>query len=150
MDFRKHLIHPASRGVAAHTADFFGSSHIYTYTHTHIYIDMYIYICVYLYISIYMYIPISLYIFICISIYIYIYGFVTMLPWNCPWSSAAGQLKHRYYKKSFQDIACHSVYTIFPVKNTVICTLCPQESIQNTSFCSVFNTLASKNLSKYR
>ena len=108
-------IHPASRGVAAHTAGLFWIvTHIYIHTH------------------------------------IYIYGFVTMFSWNCPWSSAAGQLKHRYYKKSFQDIVFHSVYTIFPVKNTVIYTLCPQKSIQNTSFCSVFNTLASKNLSKYR
>ena len=55
----------------------------HTYIHTH----LSIYICIY-----------------------YIYGFVTMFSWNFPWSSAAGQLKHRY-NKSFQNIVFHSVFT---------------------------------------
>ena len=36
-----------------------------------------------------------------------------------PCSNAAGQLKH-IYKKSFQNIVFHNVFTIFPVKNMVI------------------------------
>ena len=83
-----------------------------------------------------------------IHIYIYIYivyyiWFCDNVAWNCPWSSATGQLKHSYYKRSFQDIVFHSVHTIFPVKNTIIYTLCPRKSVQNTSFGSVFNILAS-------
>ena len=35
-----------------------------------------------------------------------------------PCSNAAGQLKH-IYKKSFQHIVAHSVFAMFPVKNTV-------------------------------
>ena len=50
------LIHPASRGGAAHTASLFW---IVTRTHTHIYIIVYIYI------------------YIIIYIYIYVYGFVS-------------------------------------------------------------------------
>ena len=62
-------IHPASRGVAAHTASLFS---IVTHTHTHIYIYIYIY-----------YIHAHIYIYICNYIYIYVYiyiGFVTMFP----------------------------------------------------------------------
>ena len=83
MDFRKHLIHPASRGVAAHTADFFGSSHIYTYTHTHIYIYRYVYIYIYVCISIYIYIYVYTYISIYIYMYIYIYIYTYMVLTQC-------------------------------------------------------------------
>ena len=62
------------------------------------------------------------------------------------WSSAASQLKHRY-KKSFQNIVFHTLFTMFPVKNTVIYTFFAIKSVQNTSFCCVFNGLASKHLS---
>ena len=44
----------------------------------------------------------------------------------------------------------YSVFTMFSVKNTVIYTFFGIKSVQNTSFCSVFNALASKNPSKYR
>ena len=43
-----------------------------------------------------------------------------------------------------------SGFTMFSVKNTVIFTFFGIKSVQNTGFCSVFNALASKNLSKYR
>ena len=64
-----------------------------------------------------------------------------------PCSNAAGQLKHKY-KKSFQNIVFHRVFT--PNKNTVIYMFLAMKSVQNTSFCNVFNALASKNLSEYR
>ena len=43
----------------------------------------------------------------------------------------------------------YSVFTMFSVKNTVINTFFDIKSVQNIGFCSVFNALASKNLSKY-
>ena len=60
-------------------------------------------------------------------------------------SNAAGQLKH-IYKKSFHHIVFHSVFTMFPVNNTVIhtYTFFAIKSVQNISYCSVFNALASK------
>ena len=65
----------------------------------------------------------------------------------------AGQLKHMY-KKSFKNIvftvSIYRVFKMFSVKNTVIFTFFGIKSVQNTGFCSVFNALASKNLSKYR
>ena len=43
-----------------------------------------------------------------------------------------------------------SVFTIFSVKNTVIYAVFGLKSVQNSGFCSVFNALASKNYSTYR
>ena len=50
--------------------------------------------------------------------------------------------------KSFQNIAFDSVFVMFPVKHTVIYTFFAITSVQNTCFCSVFNALASKNPAK--
>ena len=61
----------------------------------------------------------------------------------------SGQFKH-IEKKSFKYIVFYSVFTMFSVKNTVIYTFFGIKSVQNSGFCSVFNALASKNLSKYR
>ena len=61
-----------------------------------------------------------------------------MFPWNFRWSSAAGQLKHRY-KKSFQNIVFHSVYTTFLVKNTVIYTFCRHKSQSKTLVFACFS-----------
>ena len=67
-----------------------------------------------------------------------------------PCSNAAGQLKH-IYKKTFKHIVLfYSVFTMFSVKNTVIYTFFGLKSVQNTGFCSVFNALASTNISKCR
>ena len=55
------------------------------------------------------------------------------------------------YKKSFQNIFFFQcVFVFFPGKDTVIYTFLAIKSVQNTSFCSVFNALASKNTSEYR
>ena len=43
----------------------------------------------------------------------------------------------------------YSVFTMFSVKNTVIYTFFGIKSVQTTGFCSVFNALAAKSLSKY-
>ena len=64
----------------------------------------------------------------------------TMFSWHFPWSSAACQLKHRY-KKSFQNNVFRSVYTIFPVKNTVIYTFCRHKSQSKTLVFAVFSML---------
>ena len=69
-------------------------------------------------------------------------------PWKhrssiFPCSNVAGQ---NHWKTLF----VYGVFTMFSVKNTVIYTLFGIKSVQNTGFCSVFNALASKNLSKYR
>ena len=50
--------------------------------------------------------------------------------------------------KSLQNIAFDSVFVMFPVKHTVIYTFFAITSVQNTCFCSVFNALASKNPAK--
>ena len=63
-----------------------------------------------------------------------------------PCSNAAGQLKH-IYKKSFRRNIFYSVFTFFSVKHTVIYMFLGIKSVQNTGFRSVFNALASKNLS---
>ena len=64
-----------------------------------------------------------------------IYGVFSIFP--C--SNAAGQLKHKY-KKSFQNIVFHSVFTMLPVKNTVIHMFLALKSVQNTSFqCTDIN-----------
>ena len=66
-----------------------------------------------------------------------------------PSSHAAGHLKH-IYKKSIQHIVFHSVIAMFPSKNTVAYMFLAIKSVQNSSFCSVFNATASKNLSEYQ
>ena len=68
----------------------------------------------------------------------------TMFSSIFPCSNAAGQLKHMY--ECFFTV----FFTMFSVKNTVIYTFVGIKSVQNTGFCSVFNALASKNLSTYR
>ena len=44
-------------------------------------------------------------------------------------------LQRFHFKKSFQNIVVHSVFTMFPVKNTVIYTFFTIKSLQNTNFC---------------
>ena len=57
------------------------------------------------------------------------------------------------YTKNPSKTLCfffYSVFTMFSVKHTVIYTFFGIKSVQNTGFCSVFNALASQNISKYR
>ena len=53
-------------------------------------------------------------------------------------------------KNPSNKLFCYSVFTLCSIKNTVICTFFGIKSVQNTGFCSAFNALAPKNLSKYR
>ena len=72
--------------------------------------------------------------------------FFNFSMFQCLWQTQT----YIVYKKSFQNIVFHTVFPMFPVKNTLIYRFFAIKSVQNTSFCSVFNALASKTLSKYR